>query len=393
MRKLAFWLSLIFVFTIPWETVIEYPLLGSISRLVGFGLAATWLAATLFARHVRRPRAFHAALSLFVAWNAASIFWSTNPEKTTTLIVTWLQLLLLSLIFWDLYISRKDVMAALQMYVLGAYVVLGDTLANFFLGNSFYHARFSAAGTSPDDTGVILALGLPIAAYLTVFREPDRLAIPLKVLNYLYILAAFIGIALSGTRTALVVAVPGVLFTIGLVMHSKFSTQIRVGLLFVIGATIVLPRIPVASIHRLETTKSSMVSGGMNGRERLWREGLASFLRHPMLGVGVNMYRSVNSEDKVAHNSFISVLVELGMPGFFLFVLIIIIAGIQILGQLPWDKWLWLTIFVGWILSSSALTWEYRKPTWLFLNLIVVSAAAVREQVNLSSAKPHSVRS
>ena len=390
MRKLAYWTSLIFVFTIPWETVIQSSLLGSISRLVGFGLAAAWLLAALFARNVRKPTAFHAALSLFVAWNAASMFWSASPEKTATLIVTWLQLLLLSLIFWDLYTSLKDVIAALQMYILGAYVVLGDTIANFVLGNAFYHARFSAAGTSPDDTGVILALGIPIAAYLTVYRQPDRLSIPLKTLNYLYILLAFIGIALSGTRTALVVAVPGVLFTIFLVMHSRLSAQIRVGLLAIIGATVVLPRIPVTSIQRLETTKSSMVSGGMNGRERLWREGFASFVRHPWLGVGVNMFRSVNTEDKVAHNSFISVLVELGMLGFFLFILVVIIAGIHIFGQPPWDKWLWLTIFVGWVLSASALTWEYRKPTWLFLNLIVVSAAAAREQFNLPFAKPHS---
>ena len=386
MRKLAFWVSLIFVFTIPWETVIEYPILGSISRLAGLIMAIIWLAAMPFGRHVRKPGVFHAALCAFVALNATSIFWSANPERTTTLILTWVQLLVMSLIFWDLYTSRKAVIAALQMYVLGAYVVLGDTLANYVVGRTFYPDRFSAAGISPDDTGVILALGLPIAAYLTVFRQSDRLAVPLKILNSLYFLAAFVGIALSGTRTALIAAIPGVLFALSLVMHSRFSAQIRVGLLFIVGASIVLPRIPATSIQRLGTTGSEMESGDLNGRERLWREGLASFERHPMLGVGTNMFRSVNTEGKVAHNSFVSVLVELGILGFLLYVTIIFIAGLRILGQPPWDKWLWISVFIGWILSSSTLTWEYRKPTWLFLNLIVVSAAALRRPANVSSA-------
>lgn len=393
MRKLAFWLSLVFVFTIPWETVIESPALGSISRIIGLAMAATWLVALIFARHMRKPKAFHAALCAFVALNAASIFWSANPGATTILILTWFQLLIMALLFWDLYTTRKAVIAALQMYVLGAYVVLGDTLANFFVGNAFYHGRFNATGTSPDDTGVILALALPIAAYLIAFRQSDRFAVPLKILNSLYIPAAFIGIALSGTRTALVVAVPGVLFLVGLVMRSRFSTQILVGLLLIIGTTIVLPRIPAASIQRLETTRSAMESGNLNGRHRLWSEGFASFVRHPMLGVGANMFRSINTEHKVAHNSFVSVLVELGLVGLLLFLTTVIIAGIQIFGQPLWDKWLWICIFVGWILGSSTLTWEYRKTTWLFLNLFVVSAAALQHRVNVSQANPRSMRS
>ena len=34
----------------------------------------------------------------------------------------------------------------------------------------------------------------------------------------------------------------------------------------------------------------------------------------PLLGVGANMYRTVNTLGKEAHNSFVSVLVELGLP-------------------------------------------------------------------------------
>jgi O-antigen ligase len=377
MRKLAFWLSLIFVFTIPWEVVVEYPPAGSSSRLAGLALAAFWLLSVVVTGRVRSPGFFHFALGAFVALNTISILWSGNPERTTEHILTWVELLMMSLIIWDLYTTRKAVFAALQMYVLGGYVVIGDTLINFIRGSTFYYERYSAAGTNPDDLGAVLALGIPIAAYLVVFRPPDRLSAPLKVVNYGFIVAAFFGIALSGTRTALIAAVPGVLFCTAVMAHLRLSARIRVGVLFMIAAIVVVPRIPEASFQRLGTTQAAMVGGDLNGRVRLWREGLMSFERHPLLGVGSNMYRSVDSENKVAHNSFLSVLVELGIFGFLLFVLIIITAGYHIVGQAKWDRRFWLCIFAGWVIAASALTWEYRKPTWLFLNLIVVSAAVL----------------
>jgi O-antigen ligase len=106
---------------------------------------------------------------------------------------------------------------------------------------------------------------------------------------------------------------------------------------------------------------------------------MASFERNPLLGVGSNMYRSVNVENKVAHNSFISVLVELGLVGFILFGCILATAIRQILSQPSWEKRMWLAVLAGWAAAASTLTWEYRKPTWLFLCLIVASSAVIEQ--------------
>ena len=377
MRNLSFWISLLLVLTIPWEAVIESPVLGSVSRIAGLALAASWLVAVVVKGRVRAPGFFHLALCAFVALNAASLLWSGDPEKTMIRILTWVQLLLMSFIFWDLYTTRKAVLAALQMYVLGSYVVLGDMLFHFFTGESFYYERFSATGTNPDDFGVVLALGIPVAAYLAVFRPADRLTAPLKVVNCAFIPAACIGIALSGTRTALVAAVPGALFCVAVMASLKLSSRFRVGLLLLATAIVVVPRIPDASFERLGTTRTELTGGDLNGRVRLWKEGLASFEQHPFLGVGSHMYRSVNSEGKVAHNSFLEVLVELGAFGLILFAIIIIAAGIHVVGQPPWDRRFWLCVFAGWVIAASALSWEHRKPTWLFLNLIVASASVL----------------
>lgn len=78
----------------------------------------------------------------------------------------------------------------------------------------------------------------------------------------------------------------------------------------------------------------------------------------------------------MAHNSFLSVLVELGLVGFALFGIILTIAGFGALRQpTKWDTIFWLTVLLTWVICVSALTYEYRKATWLLLSLVVASAA------------------
>ncbi|MGZ9164517.1 MAG: O-antigen ligase family protein, partial [Anaerolineales bacterium] len=135
------------------------------------------------------------------------------------------------------------------------------------------------------------------------------------------------------------------------------------------------------SFQRLGTTGTELTEGDLNNRTNNWSEGLNSFVEHPLLGVGSNMYRSVNSLGKVGHNSFISVLVELGLVGFLLFGIILAIVVTQAWSHpLRWDKSFWLTVFAVWTIGSSTLTWEHRKTTWLFLSFIVASAILARRR-------------
>ena len=278
------------------------------------------------------------------------------------------------------------------MYILGAYVVIGNTVYNYFAGITFYYQRFSATGTNPDDLGGILALGIPVACYLAVSESTNKMSFLFKFINFAYIPAAILGIVLTGTRTALIAAVPGMIFGLVALTRVRFSARIAIILLLISTFIILQPLLPQASLQRLGTIGNEIAEGDLNQRIPIWRDGLESFSEHPLLGVGSFMYRSVNSRGKVGHNSFLSVLVEVGLIGFVLFATVIVITVIKAMRQPKKESIFWLTIFSTWAIIASALTWEHRKPTWLFLSLIIASAALyspLKEVVQLLQENKH----
>jgi O-antigen ligase len=372
--RACFFTSLVFVFMVPWEDIIDLPGLGTAVKAMGLAAGALWVMLVVVTGRFRKPAAFHVTASFYVVWTTASVLWSSDVDRTLVQVMTGVQLLGLVLIVWDIYRTRTAVCAALQMYILGAYVALGSTFVNYFSGDTYYYERFSASGTNPDDLGVILAMGMPMAWYLAISLQRAGRARLLVPLNYAYIPAAFLGIALSGTRTALIGTLPGVMFGLACLTQVRTWVRVTVFLGFVSAGVVLLPFIPGASLERLGSTGSELAGGDLNGRLEIWRQGLVSFADHPLLGVGSNMFRSVNWERKVAHNSFLSVLVESGLVGLSLFGTMVVMAVVCAWRQHRWESRLWLSLFGVWAVGAFALTWEVRKPTWVLFGLVVASA-------------------
>ena len=389
-RTIVFLMAQILVFMIPWEDVVNLPGLGTAARSVGLGVAAFWAITVIITRRFRKPNTFHLVAGLFVLWNLMSALWSTNVDRTVTQTISYIQLFGLAIILWDLCTTRAAMLATLQMYVFGTYVLLGNTLSNYTSGSSYYYDRFSADGTNPDDLGLLLALGIPVASYLASSKYNSKFDSILSLINYAYIPLALMGIALSGTRTALVAALPGILFSVASLKRPRLWTRMAIFLTIVGAFFVLLPLVPTASLERLGTTGSELSGGDLNGRASLWRQGFAAFVKQPIVGVGANMFRSVNTIGKVAHNTYISVSVELGVIGLLLFMAMLGIAALKAWRQEGWDRRVWLAILLAWAIGASTLTWEHRKPTWLFFSLCVVSAGLAYPEKNRNIAQSHS---
>ena len=389
MRRTVYWLSLAFIFMIPWEGVIRIPGLGTGAKLTGLAAGGCWLALIMMTGRVRTPDPFLVLTTAFVVWVAASVWWSTDTLDSWQLVVTWAQSLALVYIIWDIFRTSPAIHAALQAYVLGVYVAVLGAVLNYSASEAFYtnYERYSPGNTNPDGFGFLIALGIPVAFYLAGRPGAGRLRGLRRLVNYGFVPVAFYGLALSGTRTAAIAAGLGTLFGIASLTRLRPLTRVVVIVVFGIALYSLAPLIsPLESFQRFGTTATEVTQGDLNGRVEQWSQGLVSFEDHPIVGIGANRFRSVNTLGKEAHNSFVSVLVELGLVGLTLFVAVIGVALARALATQGWDRYFWLTILGVWAIGASTLTWEHRKSTWLFLSLMVAAGAEAQARAAQRSA-------
>ena len=376
MRTVAYLLSLLLVFSIPWEDAVVLGQMGTMTRMIGLLAATAWIASALITGKIRRPQPFHVVVYLFVLWNIASVFWSIAVDETMDSIKTYLQLAVLTWILWDLYRTRQALGAALQAYILGAYVTIGSTIFSYLAGQEIGVASGRYAGSSLNacDLALILCLGIPIAWHLATTGDGGFGSSILKLVNYAYIPASLFAIVLTGSRLAIFSLLPALVFILGT------GNQLRPSLRLVIFTALVgigwaaQRHLPQSSWDRLATAGDSIAAADLGGRVILWRASMTAFVEHPIVGLGAGALHAASALGTLAHNTFLSVLAELGIIGFILFAAILGVTIQQATRQPKGDVSLWLTVLATWAIGVCTLTWEFRKPTWLFLALVTVGA-------------------
>ena len=367
------------IFVIPFGNIVDLQSVGTLAKTFGLGVAAFWMATVVATGRIRKPHILHIMVVVFLLWNALSIFWTVGVDETLSRVITYVQLFGLIYILWDLYTTPGAIWAGMQAYILGAYVSIASVASNFFTGNESSYLRYSATGFDSGDLGIFLAIGIPMAWYLAVTDNDSRKNRLLKLVNYAYTPLAIFAIILTAGRGTILATIPAAIFI--LMSLKRFNKWLRVAIFIgFLGVLFTLPTIiPETSFNRLATLTSELSEGSLSGRRYIWQEGLAVFAKHPVLGVGSGAFRqgvevSFLNERKVAHNTYLSVLVEVGIPGFALLAAILAITVQQILRQPEWDSRLWLAVFLVWAIGAFALTFEDKKATWFVIGLIVASA-------------------
>lgn len=378
MRRIALWLSWLLLFMLPWEYLREEGALGTVVRLVGMALAGVWVLSVLAAARVRQPTALHALMIGYAMWCGASILWSLDPEQSREQTKTYAQLVLLTLIVWDLYERRSDLNVALQAYVLGCWVCIVELMEVFLAGDA--QRRFSVGLFNENTLGFMLSLGLPVAWYLAIIagRQGEgfhgRLAPALRLSNLAFIPAALFGITLTASRSSMACG----LLAVGYMAFSLGGARAGARILMFGGAVALaiygVSFIPRDSVERLEDTTVELSDGDWNGRLPTWNEALRLVSEHPFLGVGVQAFQAGAVETGAApHNLVLSILAELGLIGFLIFSGILAGCAALALRQPRPQAWFWLTMLASWLLNALVHNFEDKKMTWLLFGLIAVS--------------------
>ena len=247
LRRIAYVLSLLFIFLVPWEDSISTSGWGSLARLAGLVLAACWFATILIEGRFRTPHLFHFLVLLFFMWNFVSVYWSFDATGTVQRITTYSQMFLVMLVFWEMF-QKPEQEAALQAFVLGGYALVAGTFYSYLNGlGSIWEGRYSAPGVNAVDMALTLVIALPMALHLFLEGGPGRANKLLKWVNLAYIPAATFAVILSGSRTSLIAVIP-FFFYIMLTPQIKLQGKMLAvaGCLLVLAA--LLPFIPSSSI-------------------------------------------------------------------------------------------------------------------------------------------------
>jgi O-antigen ligase len=383
LTRLAFLCLWIFVFSMPIEKAIEIPGLGTISKLAGLISVGAGVLAIATQARFRIPGGVQIALAAFVLWSAITVRWSMAPDWTVDRTVTYVQLLSLVLLIWEFCGEERYILSLLNAYVLGTLIPAGDTVHRFLFGQMTYYNRYATTGFDPNDLALTLAISVPMSYYLGLHSK--------GVIRWIYriqLTAAMGTIFLTASRggtLAMLIGLSLILWTLPtLPMRSRISIVTLIGV--TVGAAVAL--VPASSWNRLGTAASEVSQGTLNSRTVLWKAGFNEFQNTPFGGVGAGAYPETSAKVigrpwgfvPVAHNSFISVLVETGIIGMTIFAVMLGMLFQSAARMSGINRSFWLTLLCVWAIGVCSLTWEYRKPTWLLFGLAAAHAASIRKQ-------------
>ena len=393
LSRVAFVFLWLFVFTVAWENVLMIPGFGTIGKAVGMVAFATGLLAIIDRGSLRKFAFLHALMGIFVVWGGFTYFWSNAPERTNTEVVTYLQLLLMVWLIRELASTKTLQQGLISAYVLGTYVSVIFIFVAFRSGLATHYNRFTAEGFNPGDLALMLVLSIPFSIYLTSVERNG-------LLLWLYRLHPAVAIScifLSAARGAFIDLLIALLFIPLSFSKWKPSQKVAMSVVAACGLAGVAVLVPQSSWTRIASIGQEVSSGTLNERTTIWKAGLELFRTHSLQGVGVNafapsvqrllgnpgqMRKAAENEivEYVAHNTFVSVLVEEGIVGFALFVLIL--AGLcrGILSLEKAERRLWAMVLLVWMIGVMELTWEYRKPTWLLFGLLATAITSVQPE-------------
>jgi len=268
-------------------------------------------------------------------------------------------------------------------FILGAYITIIDTVNNFISGqiiSQWEYGRYTGGGQNAVELALILSLCIPIAWYLAANQKATRTGKWIKIICFSFLPASLFAIILTASRTALLAITPGAIYIVTSFRQLKPGYR-YLGFIFLILIMLVgQSLVPQATLARLATIGTSITTGELGGRGALWSQGIQIFYDHPLLGIGSGSTVSPDQLGAFIHNTFLSVLVELGILGLLIFLCLIGCAVIQAWKHPVPERVLWLTILSVWIIGVLSLTWEYTKPTWLFLSFVAISAGTINQQ-------------
>lgn len=373
-------LVVLLVFTIPWEKSLWVPSIGTFAHFVGLAAFAAGILAAIRRREWRHPNGALLLAAVFVLWCGVTYFWSLDQAVTRVRIITFARLLAMLWLIWDQCRGPARQVQLLSAYVCGSIAASCLAFYRYFHDRQTYYLRYAASGFDPNDFGLVLALAIPLALFLAL-----RGAGWTRWCWFASVPALITAVLLTASRAAMIATFAALLFAVWTWRRADWVYRIATAI-FAGGLVVSLVWFaPAPQRKRLASMGNEITTGTLHDRTRIWKAGLRVLADHPICGVGSGAYPKsvepwlgrpkVKDFQYVAHNTFLSILVETGAIGVAICTLLLAALAFFVWSLAPPERALWTVTAAVWALGVFTLTWEHYKPTWLIMSLIMTDWA------------------
>jgi O-antigen ligase len=317
-----------YAFVVPFDSVAVVADTGgaTITRLVGMLAAVVLLAAGVVQKRFIRPPLAALWIGVLFFWALVTLVWAVDFTLAQARLATAVSLISLYLVAVSFRVSENELKIVCVLTMLGG--VLAAT-AGVLLGFEAEAPRairgtVALAGREANPNGVAQSLLLPLSIGVAMFVSSHRAGG--KAIAALGIGAIASGIFLTMSRGSLVAVA---IMTCVLLYRFRLRWQI----ITVVGIfAAILPFMPELFFERIGRVFSGEDATGA-GRTEIWRIGIEALDRFGWLGAGLSnfpaaydlyAYTAPGGLSRAAHNTFLSIWVELGILGLALFMAAIV---------------------------------------------------------------------
>jgi len=142
-----------------------------------------------------------------------------------------------------------------------------------------------------------------------------------------------------------------------------------------LGALAVWAAMPPEIMRRISSIPQELRGGNLNQRLNIWSAGWDAFKEAPVLGHGAGSFVTASGLSPIdtAHNTALSILVEMGVAGLILALLVLIFATRAALQARASMRGALVTALCVWLVSSAVGTTAESRTTWMLFAMAAVA--------------------
>lgn len=347
-------------------------------------------------RTVRRIKLFDCLALVFISYAFMSIAYSPYPyltlERSTTILLLYIS------VFWIIwkYAYQQGPEKVVSLILGVMWIIFIASYAAIFIGpfRPFLNGRFMGVFANPNGMGVVSALILPLS--LWKFLETGK-----KSALFLFLLIS-LSLLFCGARGSL----NATLFALGYLIYARSKRKNPFALFATLSCVLIFIWIIETSAKEFFKTYIRLESIPiLGGRLEAWQAGVNLIMDKPLFGYGFGVEDKLFGLKKImfrrhagayVHNSFLGMLLQLGLLGFIMFFVPLFILLFKELfsrnenQEVPILRYALRSSLIAGLVCCVSESWIYSVgntqvfPFWIMVMLLVFYRDNDKEKIETS---------